>query len=91
MMMNMMQMMGGQAPGMGMIDHVEGRIAFLRAELKITDTQAGVWNALADAFRTNAKKLGEEGPSMMPRPGAAQPQAPTLAQRLGSPPRCRTT
>jgi hypothetical protein len=30
-MMNMMQMMGGgYASGMGMIDHVEGRISFLR-------------------------------------------------------------
>jgi hypothetical protein len=81
-MMQMMQMMGGQAPGMGMIDHVEGRIAFLRAELKITDAQAGVWNAFAEAFRANAKKLGEARASMMPRPGTAQPQAPTLAQRL---------
>jgi len=81
-MMQMMQMMGGQPPGIGMIDHVEGRIAFLRAELKITDAQDGVWNAFADALRTNAKKLGEAGALMMPRPGAAQPQAPTLAQRL---------
>jgi hypothetical protein len=29
--------MGGQPSSMAMIDHVEGRIAFLRAELKITD------------------------------------------------------
>ena len=81
-MMNMMQMMGGQAPGMGMMDHVEGRIAFLRTELKITGAQAGVWNAFAAALRTNAKKLGEAGASMMPRADMTQPQAPTLAQRL---------
>ena len=80
--MNMMQMMGGQAPGMGMMDHVEGRIAFLRTELKITGAQAGVWNAFAEALRTNAKKLGEAGASMMPRADTTQPQAPTLAQRL---------
>jgi hypothetical protein len=81
-MMNMMQMMGGQAPGMGMMDHVEGRIAFLRTELKITGAQAGVWNAFAEALRTNAKKLGEAEASMMPRADTTQPQAPTLAQRL---------
>jgi len=81
-MMNMMRMMGGQAPGMGMIDHVEGRIAFLRTELKIADAQVGTWNAFAETLRTNAKKLGEVRASMMPRAGTTQPQAPTLAQRL---------
>ena len=77
-MMNMMQMMGmmGQAGdgmgGMAMIDHIEGRIAFLRTELKITDAQAGAWNALADALRANARSLGEIRGSMMPQPGATQ-------------------
>src|SRR5436190_2263229 len=39
-MMDMMQMMMGQN---GMAGHVEGRIAFLKAELKITDTQQPLW------------------------------------------------
>lgn len=85
-MMNMMRTMRGMGmmgPGMaGIIDRVEGRIAFLRAELKITDAQAGAWNAFADALRTNAQKLGQVRASMTPQPGAAQPQAPTLAERL---------
>src|SRR5689334_24001092 len=39
-MMPMRQMMMGQQGGMGMpYEHVEGRIAFLKAELKITDAQ----------------------------------------------------
>jgi LTXXQ motif family protein len=84
-MMNMMQMMGmmGQAGdgmgGMAMIDHIEGRIAFLRTELKITDAQAGAWNALADALRANAKSLGDIRASMMPQPGATPP---SLVDRL---------
>jgi hypothetical protein len=32
---------------------VEGRIAFLKAELKITDAQTPQWNAVADAMRKN--------------------------------------
>ena len=81
-MMRTMGMMGPGSAGMGTVDRVEGRIAFLRAELKITDAQASVWNAFADALRTNAKKLGEARASMMPQAGAGQPQAPTLADRL---------
>lgn len=73
-MMDMMKKMGmmrhgagGAGGGMGMatIDRVEGRIAFLRAELKITDAQNADWNAFADALRANAKSLGEIRSSMM--------------------------
>jgi hypothetical protein len=82
-MMGMMQMMGGgDAPGMGMIDHVEGRIAFLRTELKITDTQGATWNAFAAALRANAQSLGTARGAMMGQTGASQPQGQTLAQRL---------
>jgi len=87
-MMNMMQMMrvmgmmGGNPASMGMIDHVEGRIAFLRTELKVTDAQANVWNAFADALRANAKKLGEARASMMSHMTAGQQQAPALIERL---------
>jgi hypothetical protein len=78
--MNMMRMMGMSGPGMGTIDRIEGRIAFLRAELKITDAQAGAWNTFADALRTNAKKLGAVRASMLSGPGQQQPS--TLANRL---------
>ena len=69
-MMDMMQMMGmmrqsGGGMGMATIDRVEGRIAFLRAELKVTDAQNGAWNAFADALRANAKSLSEVRASMM--------------------------
>src|SRR6516165_5955882 len=78
-MMRMMEMMG---LGMTAIDHIEGRIAFLRAELNITEAQASAWNAFADAMRTNAKKLAEVRASMMARLDAGQQQAPTMAERL---------
>lgn len=78
-MMGMMRMMGAAGAGMegmgGMatIDRVEGRIAFLRTELKITEAQTGAWNAFAEALRANAKKLGEVRGAMMAQMNAAQP------------------
>jgi len=82
-MMGMMRMMGMPGPGMGgmgTIDRVEGRIAFIRAELKITDAQTSAWNPLADALRANAKKLGEVRKSMMAT--GTVPQTPTISDRL---------
>ena len=65
--MAMMQMMMGQN---GMGGHVEGRIAFIKAELKITDAQQPLWNTVADAMRANAK--GMPGmPNGMPMMGSA--------------------
>ena len=83
--MPMMQMRGvmGQPGacmgGMAMVDRVEGRIAFLRTELKITEAQATAWNAFADALRANAKSLGEMRASMMGRGDAT---SNTLVDRL---------
>ncbi|HQT76212.1 MAG TPA: Spy/CpxP family protein refolding chaperone [Rhodopila sp.] len=45
--------MGGPM-GMMRFDHIEGRIAFLHAELDITDAQQTVWNTFADALRKQA-------------------------------------
>jgi hypothetical protein len=79
----MMRMMGATgSESMATIDHIEGWIAFLRAELKITDAQTGAWNAFADALQANAKRLGEVRASMMSRSGAARQRPPTLADRL---------
>jgi hypothetical protein len=55
MMRNMMTMMGAQS-GM-MSSNVEGRIASLRTELKITDAQAPQWNRFADALRATSKSM----------------------------------
>ena len=48
----MMGMMAGNAAIMA--DHVEGRLAYLKTELKITDTQSAQWTKFADAMRATA-------------------------------------
>jgi hypothetical protein len=62
-------MMGhGMMPMMGVMNpsqHIEGWLAFLKTELKITDAQAPQWNAYADALRANAKRMGDLMTSMM--------------------------
>ena len=76
-MMRMMGMMRQSGDGLETIDRVEGRIAFLGTELKITDAQTPAWNAFADALRANAKTLGELRTSMMSQAGSE-----TLVYRL---------
>src|SRR5262245_58775703 len=62
-----MDMMGAMPTGgMAMPDmgaHLEGRIAFLRAELAITDAQAPQWEAFAQALRYSAAKLKQLQPA----------------------------
>src|SRR5207248_7156814 len=65
--MGMMQMMMGQN---GMAGHVEGRIAFLKTELKITDAQQSLWTTVADTMRANAKGMSGM-PNGMPMMGSA--------------------
>lgn len=84
--MRKMQMMGdarqpsaaaadcGGGSGMATIDRIEGRIAFLHAELKIIDAQASVWNSFAEALRANGKGLAEIRNAMMP---ASSPRSMT--------------
>jgi LTXXQ motif family protein len=65
--MSRMALMGGPAgmmPG-GSISNVEGHIAFLKAELKITEPQQKAWDEFADALRTNAKGLAAVPNPMM--------------------------
>lgn len=73
-------MSGESMIGMGMIDRIEGRIAFLRAELKVTEAQAKAWDGLAQAMRANAKRLGEARQRMTP--AGQMPKAASLDQRL---------
>jgi len=81
-MMRMMRMMMGP-DGMAMMGamarHVEGRLAFLKAELKITDAQLPLWNAVADAMRANAKTMSDMAGGMM---GGSQ--AATVPDKLAT-------
>ncbi|MFG1344110.1 Spy/CpxP family protein refolding chaperone [Xanthobacter autotrophicus DSM 431] len=80
-----MGMMGGAAAGaMGMgqmMDpgRIAGRIAFLKAELNITDAQQPLWNAFTEALKANRAMMGDMQEMMMAAQGAA---APTLIQRI---------
>ena len=64
-MMGMMDRGGMPMMGMNPSQHIEGRLAFLKTELKITEAQAAPWNAYADAVRANAKRMGELMDQMM--------------------------
>lgn len=59
---------GGGTMGCGadtMLDRIDGRLAFLKAELKITDAQSGAWDKLAGIIRTTAESHNEMMRGMM--------------------------
>mgnify|MGYP001558398814 CR=1 FL=1 len=77
--MGMGAMGGPSATGApAMVERMEGRIAFVRAELKITEAQLPAWNVFAGALQANAAKLNEVAAKMRQMGGAQ----PTLSQRL---------
>lgn len=94
-MMGMMQMMHGQmmrmAMGMGPggmgrggmagsgLPHVEGRIAFLKAELAITDAQTPQWNTFADVLRAQAARMRQAAAPATPLAGTVS--APEQLER----------
>jgi len=82
-------MMGGGRHDMGMpghdfSQHIEGRIAFLKTEIGITDSQAPLWNAFADALRGIAKVKADLGAAHKGAHGKLEDdsKAPSLADRL---------
>ncbi|MBB5753682.1 hypothetical protein GGQ86_005341 [Xanthobacter flavus] len=71
----MMSMMGsGAMPMMGMMtDHIEGRLAFLKAELKITAAQETQWSTFAETARASATAMMGMRESMMNARGGSLP------------------
>ena len=55
--------------------HVEGRIAYVKTELKITDAQAPLWNKVADTMRQNAKAMDDAMAALKRDPNAPAPSA----------------
>lgn len=53
------QMAKMQPPPAAPLDHVEGRIAYMKAELAVTDAQAPAWDKFAAALRTSRGHLDE--------------------------------
>ena len=88
MMRNMMTMMSAQS-GM-MSPDVEGRIASLKSELKITDAQSPQWVRFADSLRTVAKSMNDMHGQMMQSgaertlPARLERQEKMLAAHLSS-------
>ncbi|WP_198371136.1 Spy/CpxP family protein refolding chaperone [Roseomonas rosulenta] len=58
-------MAGMRRGAMAQFHRIEGQLAFVRAELRITDAQAPLWNAFADVVRTQAGRLREAVGSAM--------------------------
>jgi LTXXQ motif family protein len=78
-------MMGGMR-GMGsgdvcgrMTAHMDGRLAYLKAELKITPEEESLWNDYAIAVKDNAKSLGERCTALVAQ---SKDKTPSLPERL---------
>ncbi len=59
MMSGLMDQGGMMMPVIGRADHIEGRLAFLKTELKITDAQLAQWNTFADVVRSSASQMSD--------------------------------
>ena len=75
--MPMMRMMMGHGGMSMMAKHIEGRLAFLKTELKITDAQLPLWNAFAQVMRDDASTM-----HAMPHPIMRMNNAATLPDKL---------
>lgn len=67
--------MGGMMQHMlcGFTEHLDGRLAYMKAELKLTDSQTGAWSNFADAWRELAQKANAKCASMDDRMDHAKP------------------
>ena len=76
-MMGGMGMGGGSASMCGrMTAHIEGRLAFLKAELNITPEQEALWKDYANAVRDNAKTMSGRCTALMGDSGASEKSLP---------------
>src|SRR5512143_3858787 len=66
------------APGM-IQAFAEGKLAFLKSLLGITEAQSGPWTAFADVVRAQAKSLAEAQQKRMPATGQTQWTLPQWA------------
>jgi hypothetical protein len=61
-----------------MADRIDGRLAFIKAELKITEAQTAAWTRFADAIKVAAQRMSTQMQERMSGSNAAQ----TLGDRL---------
>lgn len=62
--------------------HIEGRIAYLKTELKITDAQAPLFDKLANVMRENAKAMGDTAQSLRGDPNQPRTAVARLEARV---------
>lgn len=63
-------------------EHILGRIAFLKTELKITAAQQKLWDAFADALRANSRTMAAMMSAMQGEMMAKTEVKQTLLQRV---------
>jgi len=69
---------------MGMADmasHIDGHLAFIKAELKITPAQEDAWKGFADVLRASATSMSQMQGMPMATPGTAQTVSQALDQK----------
>lgn len=76
----MMGMMGGHGAA-GMAQHMDGHIAFLKAELKITPAQENPWKAFTDVLRSSVTSMAQMPGMPMGAAGAQASVGQTLQQK----------
>jgi len=70
---------GGMAD---MASHIDGHLAFIKAELKITPAQEDAWKGFADVLRASAASMAQmQGRMPMAAPGTAQTVSQALDQK----------
>ena len=76
----MMGMMGPDTSGAAMCStmagHIEGRLAYVKAELEITEAQEPLWNTYAAAARDNTNTMLARCTTMMSRHGGSTANLP---------------
>lgn len=80
----MMCPMMGQGGMMGMADmanHIDGHLAFIKAELKITPVQEEAWKGFADVLRASATSMTKMQGVPMASPGATQTVSQAFDQK----------
>jgi hypothetical protein len=74
----MQQMMPGRMADLP-ADRIEGRIAYLHAELRIADVQMAAWNEFAGVLRANAKRVSDA--RLVSAPAASKSAADRLDEQ----------
>jgi LTXXQ motif family protein len=72
----MMGSASGPAMCSAMAGHIDGRLAYVKAELKITDAQEALWNSYAAAARDSANTMLARCTTMMARHSGATASLP---------------